>query len=102
MAPHQSSPCSLRECLVEPEYLKFINVTTEQPFHVWLVLREFPGNGYGIVYEECSASFGFAQFADGYEPCFIGLYGDFFYDVGGYVNGQLTRRSSRQRDAVLD
>ena len=51
---------SLRECLVEPEFLKFIDVTTEQPFHAWLVLRCSPGNGYGIVYDECSARFGLA------------------------------------------
>jgi hypothetical protein len=69
---------SLLECLVEPEYLKFIDVRTERPFHAWLVLRCSPGNGYGIVYDECSANFGFAQFADGYEPCLIGLYGNFF------------------------
>ena len=70
---------NLRECLVEPEYVKFIDVSTEQPVHAWLVLRECPfGNAYGILYDECSASFGLAQFAEGYEPCLIGLYGDFF------------------------
>ena len=69
---------SRRESLVEPEYLKFIDVTTEQPFHAWLVLRDCPGNGYGIIYDECSATFGLVQFADGHEPCLIGLYGDFF------------------------
>jgi hypothetical protein len=70
---------SLRECLVEPEYVKFIDVRTEQPLHAWLFLRECPpDNAYGIVYDEYSGSFGLAQFADAYEPCLIGLYGDFF------------------------
>ena len=73
----------LRECLVEPEYVKFIDVSTEQPLHAWLVLRECPsGNGYGIVYDESARSFGLVQFADGYEPCLIGLYGDFFTTLG--------------------
>lgn len=70
---------SLRECLIEPERVTFVDVRTEKPFEAWLVLREFPsGNGYAVVYDECSGSFGLAQFADDYEPCLIGLYGNFF------------------------
>ena len=70
---------SLRECLIEPERITFVDVCNEKPFEAWLVLRESPsGNGYAIIYDEHSKSFGLAQFADGYEPCLIGFYGNFF------------------------
>jgi hypothetical protein len=70
---------SLRECLLHPERLTLIDVRTEQPLQAWLVLRACPsGNGYGIVYDELSGTFGLAQFANGYEPCLLGFYGDFF------------------------
>jgi hypothetical protein len=70
---------SLRECLVPPEFIRFVDVRTELPFDAWLILRECPsGNGYAVVYDECSGNFSLAQFADGYDPCLIGLYGDCF------------------------
>lgn len=70
---------NLRECLVDPEPLSLIDMRTEQPLQAWLVLRECPaGNGYGIVYDEASGTFGLAQFAEGYDPCLLGFYGGFF------------------------
>ena len=46
----------------------------------WLVLLENPKQqlGYAVVYDERSGQFGLAQFAAGYEPCLIVIYGDFF------------------------
>ena len=71
---------SLRECLVEPPRLMtFLDASDEKPTDAWLVLHEDPKQllGYGVVYDERSGQFGLAQFANGYEPCLIGIYGDF-------------------------
>jgi hypothetical protein len=72
---------SLRECLLEPPRLvSMVEVTTESDVEVWLVLLENPkaSLGYAVVYDERSGQFGLAQFTAGYEPCLIGIYGDFF------------------------
>ncbi len=52
----------------------------EKTTNAWLVLLEDPECrlGYGIVYDETANEFGLVQFAVGYEPCLLGLYGDFF------------------------
>ena len=73
--------CDLRECLVDPpEKLVLVKATDETDTEGWLVLREDPagGPGYAIIYHEESGEFGLTQFAEGYAPCLLGLYGQFF------------------------
>ncbi len=69
----------LRHCIVEPKFMTFVDVSGKS-LNAWLVLLENPETriGYGIAYEETAAEFGLVQFAVGYEPCLLGLYGDFF------------------------
>jgi len=72
---------NLRECLVEPPRLMtFLDVSDEKPVDAWLVLHVDPKQqlAWAVVYDERSGHFGLAQFAKGYEPCLIGIYGDFF------------------------
>lgn len=72
---------SLRECLIEPPRLvTFSDAATDKPVNAWLVLHADPKQqlGYAVVYDERSGKFGLAQFAEGYAPCLIGIYGDFF------------------------
>ena len=71
----------LRRCLVEPPRLMtFIDPSSETPCAAWLVFHEDPESerGYGVVFDESSGECGLAQFAEGYEPCLFGIYGDFF------------------------
>ena len=73
--------CDLRECLVDPpEKLSLVKATDETDTEGWLVLREDPGGGpgYAVVYHEESGEFGLTQFAEGWAPCLLGLYGHFF------------------------
>ena len=60
--------------------MTFLDASDEKPVDAWLVLHEDPKKefGYAVVYDERSGEFGLAQFAEGYEPCLIGIYGDFF------------------------
>ena len=69
----------LRRSLVEPAEIQFKDAH-EQLLTAWLVLREDPdgGPGYGVAYEPQSGQFGLVQFADGFQPFYIGTYGDFF------------------------
>ena len=69
----------LKECLVEPLKIDSIDANGES-FGTWVVLHECPpsGPGYAVVFDEVSRQFGLAQFAHGYQPCVIGLYGTFF------------------------
>jgi hypothetical protein len=69
----------LRRSVVEPIELNFLDVH-ERPLTAWLVLRNDPdgGPGYGVAYEPNAGQFGLVQFAQGYEPLYIGSYGDFF------------------------
>jgi hypothetical protein len=71
---------NLRKCLVDPMLMKFTDPRGESSLDGWLVLREHPekNSGYAVVYDEAAGKFGLAQFAEGYEPCLFGLYGDFF------------------------
>jgi hypothetical protein len=72
---------NLQRCLVEPpRRMTFLDASDEKPVDAWLVLHEDPKSelGYAVVYDEESGEFGLAQFATGYEPCLIGIYGDFF------------------------
>jgi len=68
----------LKRALVPPERLNFVWADGSDAPGLWLVLREGPGPGYAVVYDEESDQFGLAQLADGYAPCCFGLYGDFF------------------------
>ena len=70
----------LRTCLTTPQKLTFLWAGDEEPIDAWLVLREDPqgGDGFAVVFDEGSGQFGLAQFAIGYEPCLLGLYGNFF------------------------
>jgi hypothetical protein len=70
----------LRSSLVHPKQLSFVWVDGSRSQNLWLVLREHLGTelGYAVVYDEEGDKFGLAQFADGYEPCCLGIYGDFF------------------------
>jgi len=71
----------LRTALVEPpKRMTFLRASDEKPMEAWLVLHEDPKLklGYAVVYDEVSGEFGLAQFAKGYEPCLVGIYGDFF------------------------
>jgi hypothetical protein len=34
--------------------------------------------GYGVVYDGKTAQFGLMQYAEGYSPCLLGLYGGFW------------------------
>jgi len=73
--------CDLRRCLVEPpERVALVRATDDSDTEGWLVLREHPdgGAGYGVVYHDGAGQFGLAQFAEGYPPCLLGLYGQFF------------------------
>ena len=71
---------NLKACLVEPELIEFTTVRDEKLTKAWLVLCEHPNkqNGYAVVFDEATGTFGLAQFAEGYDPCLLGLYGDFF------------------------
>lgn len=70
----------LRRSLVAPESLVAVEVVNERDVEVWLVLLEDREKrlGYGIAYDEKSGKFGLLQFAEGYAPCLLGLYGGFF------------------------
>jgi hypothetical protein len=70
---------NIRDSLITPEKIKSID-TEDKEVEVWLVLLENPQArlGYGIAYDETSGEFGLLQFAEGYEPFLIGLYGTFF------------------------
>lgn len=70
----------LRECVVSPQMIAFRDVSNEKNVCAWVVLHECPpsGPGYAVVYEESSGKIGLAQFTQDYQPCMIGLYGDFF------------------------
>ena len=70
----------LRKCIVPPERKSVLDAAGEKSCEAWLVLLEHPDKklGYAVVYDETSGDFGLAQFAEGYEPCLFGLYGDFF------------------------
>ena len=70
----------LRRCLVKPQKLTLISAIDDKPAEAWVVLRENPhgGDGYAVVFDEISGEFGLAQFAEGYEPCLLGWYGNFF------------------------
>jgi hypothetical protein len=71
---------NLRRCLVAPKLMTFRTARDDESRPAWLVLLEHPDkiNGYAVVYDEGDKMFGLAQFAEGYEPCLFGLYGDFF------------------------
>jgi hypothetical protein len=70
---------NIRDSLITPEKIISIN-TEDKEVEVWLVLLENLQErlGYGIAYEEKSGKYGLIQFAAGYEPFLIGLYGAFF------------------------
>lgn len=70
----------LRRCLIQPEQILAVDVVDEKDISVWLVLLENPEArlGYGIAYDEKSGKFGLVQFAKGYAPCLLGLYGGFW------------------------
>jgi hypothetical protein len=67
----------LRRCLITPEKVHGVDVEGENGVDVWLVLVENPEErlGYGVVYDGKTAQFGLMQFAEGYSPCLLGLYG---------------------------
>ncbi len=67
-----------------PQRMTFLRAADAEPMEAWLVLHEDPKLklGYAVVYDEASGEFGLAQFAEGYEPCLIGIYGDFFTTLG--------------------
>ena len=72
---------NLRVSLLEtPEMVTAIAAGSEQEVQVWLVLVECPGdtNTYGVAYSEQDSAFGLIQFAEGYEPCLLGIYGGFW------------------------
>lgn len=71
---------NLKACLVEPELIEFTTVAGESTTKAWIVLREHPDkpDGYAVVFDELTRSFGLAQFASGFAPCLFGIYGDFF------------------------
>jgi hypothetical protein len=74
----------LRQCLVRPTLTKVIHQRVrdgrihEELVEVWLVLEEKPieRNGYKIVFDEDSLSFGLA-WSSAPHPLLFGLYGDF-------------------------
>jgi hypothetical protein len=73
--------CDLRECLVDPpERLALVKAIDETNTEGWLVLRKNAagGPGYAVVYHEEPGEFGLTQFAEGWAPCLLGLYGEFF------------------------
>ena len=57
-----------------------VDVEGENEVDVWLVLVENPEErlGYGVAYDEKAGKFGLMQFAEGYSPCLLGLYGGFW------------------------
>ena len=71
----------LRRCLLDvPRTIQMTDVsgTTDQ-LHGWLVLEEHPDThlGYGVVYVESEGQYGLVQFVQTYDPCLMGIYGDF-------------------------
>ncbi len=70
----------LRKSIIDPRSLQFVTAKDEREVNAWLVLLEDPSTllGYGVAYDEPTGQFGLVQFANGYEPCLLGLYGDFF------------------------
>lgn len=73
----------LRQCLIEPERLELLDAR-DQPFEAWLIVRSVPGcEGYGLIYEPDSGSFGLVVSVASGVPVFIGLYGDIFDTLSG-------------------
>jgi len=68
----------LRRALVAPQQIDFTWADGSPAPQLWLVLREHPGDGYVVVYDEGSDQFGLAELRDSYAPYCFGLYGDFF------------------------
>jgi len=63
-----------------PRLVEATDVYGTSRFLVWTVVAEslHLGPGYAVVYSEPDDEFGLLQFAEGYEPCLLGLYGDFW------------------------
>jgi len=70
----------LRKCLVKPRIVLFKGSNPEDKFELWVVLEESPedGSGYKIVFDEETGEFGLATPGWHNNPCFLGIYGNFF------------------------
>jgi hypothetical protein len=70
----------LRRCLLPARAIQVVDPAGANARPVWLVLHEVPGggDGYGVVFDELTATYGLVEMRKGYDPCLIGLYGTFF------------------------
>lgn len=75
---HGVSPAN--NLLEVPSRIKMVDATGQKELYGWVVLAESNvlTAGYGVVYSEPDEQFGLVQFVPGYQPCLLGIYGDFW------------------------